>query len=71
MDPYMNTHVHFIVKFCLFLVDVTVQIKAILSKKNLESVIHAFITCRLDYCNVFFMKSARLQCYKKQLYGIM
>ncbi len=45
-DKQINT----VVKSCFFQLRLLAKVKHILSSKNFEKVIHAFITSRLDYC---------------------
>ncbi len=42
------------VKSCFFQLRLLAKVKPILSSKNFEKVIHAFITSRLDYCNSLY-----------------
>lgn len=41
-------------KSCFFQLWLLAKVKSILSGKNFEKVIHAFITSRLDYCNSLY-----------------
>ncbi len=49
-DKQINT----VVKSCFFQLRLLAKVKPILSSKNFERVIHAFITSRLDYCNSLY-----------------
>jgi len=46
-----DNHINGVVKSSFFHLRSLFKIKPFLSKRDLESVIHAFITSRLDYCN--------------------
>ncbi len=49
-DKQINT----VVKSCFFQLRLLTKVKPILSSKNVEKVIHAFITSRLDYCSSLY-----------------
>lgn len=40
-----------VIKFCFYQLHLLIKVKPFLSRKNLETAIHAFVTSRLDYCN--------------------
>uniref|UniRef100_A0A8C6LVM5 Reverse transcriptase domain-containing protein n=1 Tax=Nothobranchius furzeri TaxID=105023 RepID=A0A8C6LVM5_NOTFU len=46
-----EAQVNGIVRSCFFHLCCIVKIKPFLSRSHFETVIHAFVTCRLDYCN--------------------
>ncbi len=43
-----------VVKSCFYQLRLLIKVKPFLSRKNLETAIHAFITSRLDYCNSLY-----------------
>lgn len=50
-DPKFDSQIKETVKKCFFQLGQLTKMKPILSRDNLETIIHAFITTRLDYCN--------------------
>lgn len=53
-DMKLNKHVGLVVKSSFFQLRQLSKLKPILSKQNFETVMHAFVTTRLDYCNALF-----------------
>ena len=55
-DQHMNfeSHVKKVVQSCFFQLRNIAKIKSILSTPDLEKVIRAFLSSRLDYCNSLF-----------------
>ena len=49
-----NKHVTTVVQSCFFQLRNIAKIKPFLSTANLETVIHSFISSRLDYCNSLY-----------------
>uniref|UniRef100_A0A8C6Q198 Reverse transcriptase domain-containing protein n=1 Tax=Nothobranchius furzeri TaxID=105023 RepID=A0A8C6Q198_NOTFU len=49
-----DAQVNGIVRSCFFHLRRIARIKPFLSHSHLETVIHAFVTCRLDYCNSLY-----------------
>lgn len=43
------------------------KIRSFLSSADLEIVIHAFVSSRLDYCNAFYSGSSRCNAHRLQL----
>ncbi len=48
-----------VVKSCFFQIRSIARLKPILSRKDLEKVINAFVLSRLDYCNVLYVESCQ------------
>ena len=55
-DPYFkfDKQVNAVVKACFFQLRTIAKLKALLSPADLQRVIHAFISSRLDYCNSLY-----------------
>ena len=68
-DHKMNfeAHVKKVVQTCYFQLRNISQIKALLSKNDLEKLIHAFISSRLDYCNSLFSTLNHCSLHRLQL----
>ncbi len=49
-----NSHVKSVVRSCFFHLRNIAQIRSLVSKKEMEMLVHAFISSRLDYCNVLY-----------------
>ncbi len=41
--------------FCFFYLRYIAKLKSILSFSDLEKVVHAFVSSRLDYCNALYL----------------
>uniref|UniRef100_A0A8C6PGI6 Reverse transcriptase domain-containing protein n=1 Tax=Nothobranchius furzeri TaxID=105023 RepID=A0A8C6PGI6_NOTFU len=54
-SPRMDAQVNATVKSCFFQLRHLSKLRAVLSRKNLETVVHAFITSRLDYSNAVLL----------------
>lgn len=46
-----NSHINSVVRSCFFHLRNTAQIRSIVSIKEIEILVHGFISSRLDYCN--------------------
>ncbi len=71
-----DRQVNSVVKTSFFLLRKLSKLKSILSYKDLEIVLHAFISTRLDYCNALYLGMseslvARLQYVQNAAAGIM
>ncbi len=64
-DKQINT----VVKSCFVQLWLLTKVKTILSSKNFEKVIHAFITSRLDYCNSLYFGIGQTALSRLQLLG--
>ncbi len=60
-DPELkfDKQVNAVVKSCFFQIRSIARLKPILSRKDLEKVINAFVLSRLDYCNVLYVESCQ------------
>ncbi len=70
----LNSHVKSVVRSCFFHLRNIAKIRSMVSKKEMKMLVHAFISTRLDYCNVLYTclnKSSmdRLQLYRTRLQG--
>ena len=68
-DLKLDSQIKSVVKSSFFQLRQLAKIKPILQKKHFETVIHAFVTTRLDYCNALYVgvsgsSIARLQLVK-------
>uniref|UniRef100_A0A8C6L1N7 Reverse transcriptase domain-containing protein n=1 Tax=Nothobranchius furzeri TaxID=105023 RepID=A0A8C6L1N7_NOTFU len=50
----LDTHVNTVVRSCFFNLKRLSRIRPLLSRAHLESVLHAFVLSRLDYCNALY-----------------
>ena len=68
-DRHMNfeCHIKKVVQSCFFHLRNIAKIKAILSFQDLEKIIHAFVSSRLDYCNSLFTTLSRSSVSRLQL----
>ena len=57
VDPELNfiSQIKAVVKSSFFHLRQLAKIKPILSRQHFETVIHAFVTTRLDYCNALYV----------------
>ncbi len=60
-DPELkfDKQINAVVKNSFFQIRSIARLKPILSKKDLEKVINAFVLSRLDYCNVLYVESCQ------------
>ena len=49
-----SSHVKSVVRSCFFHLRNIAKIRSVVSKKEMEMLIHAFISSRLDFCNVLY-----------------
>lgn len=49
-----SSHVKSVVRSCFFHLRNIAKIRSVVSKKEMEMLVHAFISSRLDYCNVLY-----------------
>ena len=68
-DHKMNfeAYVKKVVQTCYFQLRNIAKIKSLLSKQDLEKLVHAFISSRLDYCNSLFPTLKRCSLHRLQL----
>ncbi len=69
-DPELkfDKQVNAVVKSCCFFqIRSIARLKPILSRKDLEKVINAFVLSRLDYCNVLYVESCQTNISRLQL----
>ncbi len=68
-DPELkfDKQVNAVVKSCFFQIRSIARLKPILSRKDLEKVINAFVLSRLDYCNVLYVESCQTNISRLQL----
>ncbi len=61
-DPALkfDKQIHLVVKSAFFQLRMIAKIESFISFKDLETVIHAFISSRLDYCNSLYLGVAIL-----------
>ncbi len=50
----LNSHVKSVVRSCFFHLRNIAKITSMVSKKEMKMLVHAFISTRLDYCNVLY-----------------
>lgn len=50
----LENHIRTVVKSSFYHLRQLAKVKPILSKKHFETVVHAFVTTRLDYCNALY-----------------
>ena len=48
-----------VVRSCFYHLRLLVKVQPFLSGKNLETVMHAFVTSRLDYCNSLYIGASQ------------
>ena len=51
----LNCQIKAVAKYSFFHLRQLAKIKPILSRQHFETVIHAFVTTRLDYCNALYV----------------
>ena len=68
LDKHLNLdkHVNHIVSHCYKLLKDIGRIRNILSKKHTETLVHAVISSRLDYCNSLYFNMSKSNLYKLQ-----
>ncbi len=68
-DPELkfDKQINAVVKSCFFQIRSIARLKPILSRKDLEKVINAFVLSRLDYCNVLYVESCQTTISRLQL----
>uniref|UniRef100_A0A3B3BYA6 Reverse transcriptase domain-containing protein n=1 Tax=Oryzias melastigma TaxID=30732 RepID=A0A3B3BYA6_ORYME len=66
-DFKLDGQVSSVVKSSFFYLRQLVKVKPFLSKRNFETVIHAFITSRLDYCNSLYFGVSQSSLSRLQL----
>ena len=62
----MDKHVNTIVSHCYMLLRNIGRIRNILSENDTETLVHAVITSRLDYCNSLLINNSRSNIFKLQ-----
>ncbi len=67
----LGRQVNQIVKSSFYQLRTLVKMKSFLSFTNLERVIHAFITARLDYCNSLCLGISQSSLYRLQMVKIL
>ncbi len=63
-----NSHVKSVFRSCFFHLRNIAKIRSIVSKKEMKMLVHAFISSRLDYCNVLYTVWTNLPWIKYKLY---
>ena len=66
-DLNFNTQIKSVVQTCFFQLRNIAKIKPFLSSTDLEKVIHAFITSRIDYCNSLYSGITQKTLFRLQL----
>ena len=66
-DFKLDRQISAVVKSSFFYLRQLAKVKPILTKKHLETVIHAFITSRLDYCNSLYVGVSQSSLARLQL----
>ncbi len=66
-DPALkfDKQINSVVKSAFFQLRMIAKIKSFISFKDLETVIHAFISSRLDYCNSLYLGVAQSACLSR------
>ena len=62
----MNNHIKQICKSCFYHIHNIRRISKFLSKECLQTLVHAFVTSRLDYCNSLLYGQPKYQIFKPQ-----
>ena len=65
-SPSMNNHINQICKACFYHIHNIRRISKFLSKECLQTLVHAFVTSRLDYCNSLLYGLPKYQNCKPQ-----
>ena len=66
-SPSMNNRINQICKACFYHIHNIRRISKFLSKECLQTLVHAFVTSRLDYCNSLLYGLPKYQICKPQL----
>lgn len=63
----LNRHIKAVIQLCFLQLSKTSKIKPLLSTKNLETAVHAFISSQIDYHNSLFSVCSRKSLFPLQL----